>query len=89
MNDIADDVDQACDFDGASWEEGFIWINYDVDVPGYLTSDLLDKVSIIGFIIGLTELVIFCRLHLVKRALRKKEQEEEDVSDRELEALNS
>jgi len=74
LDDIADDVDAACDLDGFSWgDEGFIWVNYEMDINSYLTSEfygewgLYQFVNSFGLLLAMVELVLSIKLHCLNR----------------------
>jgi len=76
-DDIANEIDETCDIDGFSLTDGFIWVNYDMEIPGYLLSDFADSVSLCGMILTFMELYIVMQLHgLLKQEIEKEEKEQ-------------
>jgi len=76
-DDIANEIDETCDIDGFSFTDGFIWVNYDMEIPGYLLSDFADGVSFGGMILTIVELYIVAQLHgLLKKEIEKEEKEQ-------------
>jgi hypothetical protein len=69
LDDIADDVDAACDLDGFSWDEGFIWLNYEMNINSYLTSELYQWVNAVGLLLGTVELLLSIKLHCLNHSL--------------------
>jgi len=69
LDDIADDVDAACDLNGFSWDEGFIWLNYEMDINSYLTSELYQWVNAVGLLLGTVELLLSIKLHCLNHSL--------------------
>lgn len=74
-DDIANEIDETCDINGFSFSDGFIWVNYDMEIPGYLLSDFADGVSLCGMILTFIELYIVMKLHdLLKKEIEKEEK---------------
>lgn len=84
-DDIANEIDATCDISGSSWDDGFIWVNYDMDVPGYLTNDTLEILDGWGFSLGLIEVFIILRIACcLDKRLYENEQEDEPQTDEDV-----
>jgi len=83
-DDIANEIDETCDIDGFSWTDGFIWVNYDMDIPSYLESDLADKVSLLGLILTFAELYIVIRLHKLLKEEIEQDEKGKETADVEM-----
>lgn len=85
-DDIANDIDETCGVDDNSLVDGFIWINYDMDVADYLTSTIYNETSITGLVLGIMEVVIILRLSF---CLRQGRDQRDRVDSRERDEFES
>jgi hypothetical protein len=85
LDDIADDVDAACDLDGFSWDEGFIWVNYEMDTPSYLTSGVYGWTNAFGFSLGVIELIMFIKIQCLNLTLWEHDKEQKEKERMETE----
>ena len=84
-DDIANEIDATCDIDGSSWDDGFIWVNYDMDVPGLLTSGTYNYFDGLGIVLGWIEVLIILRIACcLDERLFENEQEDEPQTDEDL-----
>lgn len=83
-DEIANDVDAACDIGGFSWTDGFIWVNYDIDIPWYLTTYLYEWTSALGLSLGLLEMYMVLRLNCCLDEKLYGEEDSEDSDERAL-----
>merc|ERR1719499_1015948 len=83
-DDIANEVDETCDIEGFSWTDGFIWVNYDLEIPGYLDSDLENKVSALGLTLTIIEIYIAIRLSQLFEDEMKEEEKEATTASVEI-----
>jgi len=84
---IANIVDGTCDTWVNSQTDGFVWVNYHIDVSGYLSSHVESAVSILGALLGIVELIIIITLNccLDERLHQSDADEADDVNDQPLE----
>lgn len=78
LEEIADDVDAVCEIDGFSWTEGFIWVNYNMDVDPYVRSVTYEGLMAIALICSTLQLVLMIRVnYCLKGDLWEYDQEKE------------
>merc|ERR1711879_229665 len=84
-DDIADEVDGTCEIGSASYADGFVWVNYHMDIADYLTSGVYDYTSGLGLTLGIIEIFIIMRLNCCLDPSLRSDDDDGDDTDQPIE----